>query len=70
MLFFIVLIVLIVALIVTNVVIVPQAQSYVVERLGQYKCTWSAGLHVKFPIIERVVRKVSLKKLAKGFFDI
>lgn len=39
MLFFIVLIVLIVALVVTNIVIVPQAQSYVVECLGQYKCT-------------------------------
>lgn len=67
MLFFIVLIVLIAALVVTNIVIVPQAQSYVVERLGQYKCTWSAGLHVKFPIIERVVRKVSLKEQVLDF---
>lgn len=67
MLFFIVLIVLIVALVVTNIVIVPQAQSYVVECLGQYKCTWGAGLHVKIPIIERVVRKVSLKEQVLDF---
>lgn len=67
MLFFIVLIVLIVALVVTNIVIVPQAQSYVVECLGQYKYTWGAGLHVKIPIIERVVRKVSLKEQVLDF---
>ena len=39
--------------IITNIVIVPQSKVYVVERLGSYSDTWSAGLHIKIPFIER-----------------
>lgn len=49
------------------VVIVPQANAYVVETLGQYSGTWNAGLHLKIPIIQRVVRRISLKEQVADF---
>ena len=42
--------------------IVPQATEYVTEFLGKYKTTWSAGLHLKIPILERISKKVTLKE--------
>ena len=53
--------------IITNIVIVPQSKVYVVERLGSYSDTWSAGLHVKIPFIERIAKKVSLKEQVADF---
>lgn len=50
-----------------NIVIVPQATEYVVERLGVYSVTWSAGVHVKVPFIDRVAKKVSLKEQVVDF---
>ena len=35
----------------TCVKIVPQAHSYVIERLGVYKETWSVGIHFKVPFL-------------------
>lgn len=32
-----------------NVRIVPQANAYVIERLGAFKGIWSVGLHIKMP---------------------
>ena len=62
MIFLIVLIVLILVLVAANIKIVPQAHSYVVERLGAYKETWDVGLHIKVPFIDRVARQVDLKE--------
>ena len=42
--------------------IVPQATEYVTEFLGKYKTTWSAGLHLKIPVLERISKKVTLKE--------
>lgn len=53
--------------IISNVKIVPQAHAYVVERLGAYHSTWSTGLHVKIPFIDKVSRKVSLKEQVVDF---
>ena len=53
-------IVIVIALLVSNIRVVPQAHAYVIERLGKYKTTWEAGLHVKIPIIEAVASRVSL----------
>ena len=53
---------LLLALIVANVRIVPQAHEYVIEFLGKYKRTWGAGIHVKIPIIERIAKKITLKE--------
>lgn len=47
--------------------IVPQAKSYVIERLGSYYTTWSNGLHFKLPFIDRVASVVSLKEIVKDF---
>lgn len=51
----------------TCVKIVPQAHSYVVERLGAYQETWSVGLHFKIPFIDRVARNVNLKEQVADF---
>lgn len=57
----------IIAIIVANVRIVPQADAFVIERLGSYYSTWENGLHVKVPIIDRVAKKVSLKEAVVDF---
>lgn len=54
-------------LIISNVRIVPQANAYVVERLGGYKETWCVGLHFKTPMLDRIARKVSLKEKVVDF---
>lgn len=54
--------ILIILLIVTNIKVVPQAQSYVIERLGAYATTWNVGLHIKIPLMDRISNKVSLKE--------
>lgn len=67
---FIILLVLIfiaILLIITNIRVVPQAYAYVIERLGAYQGTWSVGLHVKIPLIDRVANKVSLKEQVVDF---
>ena len=58
----ILLIAIVIWLIVTNIRIVPQANAYVVERLGAYHSTWQVGLHFKIPLIDKVAKKVSLKE--------
>ncbi len=45
-----------------NIRIVPQAHEYVIEFLGKYKATWSAGFHIKIPLLEKVSKKVTLKE--------
>ncbi len=60
-------ILLVVALIVTNVKIVPQSRAYVVERLGAYRETWQTGIHLKIPFFERIARNVSLKEQVVDF---
>lgn len=47
--------------------IVPQAQAFVVERLGAYQGTWSVGLHFKMPFLDRVAKKVVLKEQVVDF---
>ena len=42
--------------------IVPQAHEYVIELLGKYRVTWSAGLHFKIPLLERIAKKITLKE--------
>ena len=53
--------------IVSNIRIVPQAHAYVVERLGAYQGTWSVGLHVKTPFIDKIAKKVILKEQVVDF---
>lgn len=58
----IILLVIIIVLLATNVVIVPQAKAYIIERLGTYTATWQSGVHIKIPLFERVVKKITLKE--------
>ena len=64
---FVFLILFIVALIITNVKIVPQSRAYVVERLGAYRMTWQTGIHFKIPFFERIAKNVSLKEQVVDF---
>ena len=57
----------IVVLLVGNVKIVPQAYAYVIERFGGYYTTWSVGLHIKVPFIDRISKKVNLKERVVDF---
>lgn len=59
--------VLVVLFIIPNIKVVPQAKSYVVERLGSYLTTWHNGLHFKIPFIDRISNKVTLKEIVKDF---
>ena len=61
------LVVFLVILVISNIKIVPQAHAFVVERLGAYNATWSTGLHLKIPFIDRIARKVSLKEQVVDF---
>ncbi|WEG35026.1 SPFH/Band 7/PHB domain protein [Amygdalobacter indicium] len=58
---------LILSFLTNNIRVVPQANAYIVERLGTYSKTWSTGLHFKIPFIERVARKVNLKEQVADF---
>jgi len=58
----IVILVILALIIIPNIKIVPQAHEYVIELLGKYRTTWSAGLHFKWPFIERIAKKVTLKE--------
>ena len=61
------LIILVIAVIISNIKVVPQANAYVVERLGAYNATWGTGLHFKIPFIDRIAKKVSLKEQVIDF---
>lgn len=60
-------IVLVIVVILNCFNIVPQANAWIIERLGKYQGTWQAGVHLKLPLIERVVKKVSLKEQVADF---
>ena len=63
----VILVLLLIWILAANIRIVPQAEAYVIERLGKYKTTWNAGLHLKVPFIERVARRVTLKEQVLDF---
>ena len=54
-------------IIVANIRIVPQEHAYIIERLGKFKSVWYAGLHVKIPVIDNIVNKISLKEQVFDF---
>ena len=62
-----VLVVLILILVVSCIHVVQQSKAYVVERLGSFSAVWGNGLHWKWPFIERVVKKISLKEQVADF---
>ena len=65
--FTLILIAVLIAVLVYIVRIVPQANAYVIERLGAYHSTWGTGIHVLLPFIDRVANRVTLKEIVKDF---
>ena len=65
--FIIFLIVVVIWAVLANIRVVPQAHAFIIERLGAYQGTWSVGLHVKLPFIDKVARKVLLKEQVVDF---
>ena len=63
------LIILFVAIIViaSSIRVVKQATAYVIERFGTYQTTWSVGFHMKWPVIDKVAKEVSLKEQVADF---
>ena len=57
----------VIIIVISNVKMVPQAYAYVMERFGAYSKTWSTGLHVKIPFIDRIAKRVSLKEQVIDF---
>ncbi len=63
----IVLVAIILIILVSCIKIVPQAQAFVIERLGAYVGTWGVGLHFLTPFVSRVARRVNLKEQVIDF---
>ena len=63
----VVIVVIVLALLASCIKIVPQAHAMVIERLGGYLTTWSVGLHVKVPFIDKVAKRVLLKEQVVDF---
>lgn len=53
--------------VVSSVKIVPQAQAFVIERLGSYSQTWNNGLHFLLPFVDRISKRVNLKEIVRDF---
>jgi regulator of protease activity HflC (stomatin/prohibitin superfamily) len=45
-------------------IVVPQQSAYVVERLGRYHATLSAGFHILLPFVDTIRYRHSLKEMA------
>ena len=54
-------------LIVSNIKVVPQANAFVIERLGAFNQTWNVGLHIKIPLIDKIKKRVSIKEQVVDF---
>ncbi len=61
------LIVVLLIILIAQIKIVPQAQVFVVERIGSYYQTWNTGLHFLIPFIDRIAKRVSLKEHVVDF---
>jgi len=60
-------IIIVLVVVIPSIKIVPQAKSYVVERLGSYYKTWGNGLHFKVPFIDRIANVTTMKEIVKDF---
>ena len=63
----IIILILVAIFVIPCIVIVPQAKTYVIERIGSYYQTWGNGMHFKLPYIDRIANRVSLKEIVKDF---
>ena len=63
----IILIIVLLVVLISGIKIVPQAQIYVVERFGTFKADLHTGPHYLIPLIDKVVKKVSIKEQVVDF---
>ena len=63
----IIVVIILLGLVVSSIKIVPQAQAFVIERLGSYNQTWNNGLHFLIPFVDRIAKRVNLKEIVKDF---
>ncbi len=61
------LLLLIAIVLISSIRVVPQSNMYVIERLGVYSTSWTAGVHFKVPFIDRIERKVTMKEQVVDF---
>ena len=59
--------IIVVATIIANIKIVPQARAFVIERLGGYHTTWGTGVHFKVPFIDRIAKKINKMEQVADF---
>jgi regulator of protease activity HflC (stomatin/prohibitin superfamily) len=57
----------VVVILASSIRVVRQATACVIERFGTYQTTWGVGFHVKWPIIDKIAREVSLKEQVADF---
>jgi regulator of protease activity HflC (stomatin/prohibitin superfamily) len=60
----VVVVILVIILLARTAIVVPQQSAYVVEYLGKYSRTLSAGFHILVPFVEKVAYRHSLKERA------
>jgi regulator of protease activity HflC (stomatin/prohibitin superfamily) len=60
----VVVVILVIILLARTAIVVPQQSAYVVENLGKYSRTLSAGFHILIPFVEKVAYRHSLKERA------
>ena len=60
-------IIIVLVVVIPSIKIVPQAKSYVIERLGSYYQTWGNGVHFKIPFIDRIANITTMKEIVKDF---
>ncbi len=60
-------VVLVLLIFATCIKVVPQAHAYILERLGGYQATWGVGIHMKWPFVDKVARRVLLKEQVVDF---
>ena len=65
--YIIIIVALVIIIAIANIKIVPQAHAYVVEHLGAYRTTWKTGIHIKWPLIEKIAKKVNLMEQVVDF---
>ncbi len=64
---FFIILVIVLLVVIANIKIVPQSNAYVIERFGVYYKTWTQGIHVKVPFMDRISNKISLKEQVVDF---
>ena len=65
----VIIVVILLIIVIANVIIVPQKQSYIIERLGKYCKTWGTGIHMLIPFVERVAVDVSAPAFVQSKLD-